>query len=134
MIGFQNVEQVFDPSDPSEKIPAPSDMVAWLQEHPALEVEEPSRTSVGGVSGQQFDAIASEPTGAPGCPEPCVPLFVIAGGRDQFWLGESEKYRFIVLDDVEGETVTILFGGAAVDFEETIPRAQQVLNTVEWRG
>ena len=134
VIGFQNVEQVSDPSDPSETIPAPDDMVAWLQEHPALEVEEPSRTSVGGVSGQQFDAIAAEPTSVPGCPEPCVPLFVIAGGRDQFWLGESEKYRFIVLDDVEGETVMILYGGAAVEFEETIPKAQKVLNTVEWRG
>jgi len=47
---------------------------------------------------------------------------------------ESDIYRFIVLDNVEGETVTIFFGGPAVDFEELLPKAQKVLNTVKWKG
>ena len=133
-IGFLNLGRVFDPSDTDRTVTAPEDMAAWLQEHPLLDTEEPGRVSVGGVSGLQFDAIASEPTDdAPYCPEPCVPLFGISG-VDSFWLGESEKYRFIVLEDVKGQTVTILFGSPAVDFEEFLPEAQKVLDTVEWEG
>jgi hypothetical protein len=67
------------------------------------------------------------------CSELCAPLFAFGGGND-LWLGESEKYRFIVLDDVEGETVVIFFGGPAVEFEETLPKSQKVLATVEWEG
>jgi hypothetical protein len=133
IIGFLNVEEVFDPSQPDETIPAPDDMLSWLNEHPRLDTEEPSRVSVGGVAGQQFDAISTETVDAKVCSEPCAPLFAFGDGND-FWLGESEKYRFIVLDDVGGETVTILFGGPAVEFEETLPKAQKVLDTVEWQG
>ncbi len=132
-VGAVNVEEVFDPSQPNETVPAPDDMLAWLQEHPRLDAEEPSRVSVGGVEGQQFDAITAEPVEAEVCAEPCAPLFAFGGGND-FWLGESEKYRFIVLDDVEGETVVIFFGGPAVEFEELLPKAQKVIDTVEWEG
>lgn len=133
IVGFLNVREVFDPRSPNERVQAPDDMLTWLQEHPLLDAEEPSRASVGGVDGQQFDAITSEPVEAEVCSEPCAPLFAFGGGND-FWLGESEKYRFIVLDDVEGETVVIFFGGPAVEFEESLPKAQEVLETVEWEG
>jgi len=138
LIGFLNVEKVYDPSDPEGPLkPAPDDMVGWLQDHPRLDVEPPSRVSVGGISGQQFDAIASDPTnGGPKdlkyCSEPCVPLFLITNSN--FWVGKSEKYRFIVLDDVEGQEVTIFFGGPAVEFDEALPKAQKVLDTVKWEG
>ena len=134
LIGILNVEKVFDPNKPQEDLrPAPEDMVAWLQEHPRLDAEEPSRVSVGGISGQQFDAIASEPKEGPGfCSEACVPLFYIT--NNNFWVGKSEKYRFIVLDNVEGQTVTIFFGGPAVEFDESLPKAQKFLNTVRWEG
>ena len=133
LIGFLNVEKVFDPNEPKGELrPAPEDMVAWLQEHPRLDAEDPSRVSVGGISGQQFDAIASEPAkSATFCAEPCVPLFAIR--TDTFWVGKSEKYRFIVLDDVEGQTVTIFFGGPAVEFDESLPKAQKVLGTIKWK-
>jgi hypothetical protein len=133
-IGFLNVAQVFDPSNPGQKVAAPEDMAAWLQDHPRLDTEEPGRVTVSEVSGQQFDAIASEPTDDPPyCPEPCVSLFALSGG-EIFWLGKSEKYRFIVLENVEGQTVTIIFGGPAVEFEEFLSEAQKVLDTVEWKG
>ncbi len=132
-VGALNVEQVFDPSEPGQTVAAPDDMVAWLQEHPHLGTEEPGRGTVGGVSGVQFDAIASEPKGVEFSPEPRVPLFAMSGG-ETFWLGKSEKYRFIVLDDVEGETINIIFGGPAVEFEEFLPEAQKVLETVTWEG
>ena len=135
LIGILNVQKVYDPSHPEEPLkPAPEDMLSWLQEHPRLEVEPPSRVSVGGVSGQQFDAIASEPKKGPEfCSEPCVPLFYITNNNN-FWVGKSEKYRFIVLGDVKGQEVTILFGGPAVEFDESVPKAQKVLDTIKWEG
>ena len=39
--------------------PAPEDMVSWLQNNPYLDAEKPEPTSVGGVGGKQFDAVAS---------------------------------------------------------------------------
>ena len=134
LIGIQNVRKVYDPTDPVGPLkPAPDDMVGWLQDHPRLEVEPPSRVSVGGESGQQFDAIASEPEKGPEyCSEPCVPLFYITDNN--FWMGKSEKYRFIVLDDVKGQQVTIYFGGPAVEFDESLPKAQKVLDTIKWEG
>ena len=133
LIGILNLEKVFDPNDPSEANPEPADVGAWLQEHPRLDVEQPSRVTVGGVSGQQFDAVASEPKEGPKfCSEACVPLFYIT--NNNFWVGKTEKYRFMVLDNVEGQTVTIFFGGPAVEFEESLPKAQEVLETVEWKG
>ena len=134
LIGIQNVQKVYDPTDPGGPLkPAPDDMVGWLEDHPRLEVEPPSRVSVGGESGQQFDAIASEPKKGPEfCSEPCVPLFYITDNN--FWMGKSEKYRFIVLEDVKGQTVTIYFGGPAVEFDESVPKAQKVLDTIKWEG
>jgi hypothetical protein len=133
LIGILNLEKVFDPNDPSEANPEPADVGAWLQEHPRLDVEQPSRVTVGGVSGQQFDAVASEPKEGPEfCSEACVPLFYIT--NNNFWVGKTEKYRFMVLDNVEGQTVTIFFGGPAVEFEESLPKAQEVLETVDWEG
>jgi hypothetical protein len=47
---------------------------------------------------------------------------------------EKEKVRFIVLEDVGGERVTIAVEALAVDFEEFLPKAQKVINTVQWRA
>ena len=42
--------------------------------------------------------------------------------------------RFIVLEDIGGERVTIAVEAPAVDFEEFLPKAQKVIDTVEWEG
>jgi hypothetical protein len=131
-LGFHNVAQVYDPSNTDARVAAPEDMAAWLQDHPLLDTEKPGQVSVGGVSGQQFDAIASKPRANPHCPSTaCVNLFGLTGG-ELFWIDKIEKYRFIVLQNVKGETVVITFGGPAVEFEEFLPEAQEVLDTVEW--
>ncbi len=39
-----------------------------------------------------------------------------------------------MLEDVKGEPVSIMFFSDAVDFEEHLPRAQKLLETVEWKG
>ena len=38
------------------------------------------------------------------------------------------------LEDVGGERVTIVAESRAADFEVFLPKAQEVLKTVEWKG
>jgi hypothetical protein len=99
-------------------------MVAWFQTHPDMETEEPQSVTVGGVQGQQFDTLTTDAQ---------AQLFNLSGAY-QLTLPEGEKNRVVVLKDVAGETVTIIFGGPAVDFEEFLPEVQKVLDTVEWEG
>jgi hypothetical protein len=49
-------------------------------------------------------------------------------------LVEGDKVGVIVLEDVEGETVTIGFSSPASEFGEHASEAQKVLDTVEWKG
>jgi hypothetical protein len=135
-LNFINVQQVFDPSRPGEEIeePAPEDLIAWLRRHPNLDASEPSPVTIGGVSGTRLDVVVSStPKKYPGhCGMPCVPLFRISDGNS-FWLGKGERDRVFILEDVGGETVTILIGGPPEEFDSFLPRAQEVLDTVEWK-
>jgi hypothetical protein len=40
--------------------------------------------------------------------------------------------RVILLEDVKEETMTIGIGSPAITFEEFLPKAQKVLDTVKW--
>jgi hypothetical protein len=136
--------------------PAPEDMVSWLQNNPNLDTENPEPMMVGGVKGSQFDAVASRipqeylSGGYHGVntyhvrhggniydDAPCLPLFqTLPGyGRDSTYeLCKMYKVRFIVLEDVNGKTVTIAVLAPMVKFDETWIKARRVLNTVEWKG
>jgi hypothetical protein len=61
-------------------------------------------------------------------------VFLFDLSKGQWYAAEGDKSRFIVLEDVRGETVTIVVEARAVDFEEVLPKAQKVLKTVEWGG
>ena len=118
-----------------EEEPTPEDMVTWLQQNPYLTFEEPQPTSVGGVEGVHFTAVPSRvPEEYVTCGHPCVPLFQTSDHNLFFDVGRSEKVQFLVLEDVEGETVTIAIKAGADRFDEFMPRAQDVLETVEWAG
>lgn len=136
-IDFMNVRYVYDANNPlhSESNPAPDDMVAWLQQHPYLDAERPQPVAIGGVEGKQFDvSVPKMPEESPpGCGGPCLPLFELAPGLS-FAMAEGEKERFIVLEGVEGKTVTIAAGAPVEEFEAFIPKAQKVLKSVEWEG
>ena len=136
-IDFMNVRYVYDANNPlhSESNPAPDDMVAWLQQHPYLDAERPQPVAIGGVEGKQFDvSVPKMPEEfPPGCGGPCLPLFELAPGLS-FAMAEGEKERFIVLEGVEGKTVTIAAGAPVEEFEVFLPKAQKVLKSVEWEG
>jgi hypothetical protein len=135
LVGFVSAEQVFNPSKVREldNMPAPKDMVAWLQQHPYLQTDEPQPAALGGVEGVRLDAVvASVP--ATECGGDCLGLFTVSDRAYDWVVYEKEKLRFIVLEDVGGERVTIVVEAPAVDFEEFLPKAQKVIDTVEWEG
>ena len=134
MLSFINEQEVFDPSRLREldSVPAPEDMAAWLRGHPYLETEQPEPATVGGVKGVRLDAVVADDVPASECGDACLGLFEVS--REIDWVAfEKGKLRFIVLEDVGGERVTIALETRAADFEEFLPKAQEVIDTVQWR-
>jgi hypothetical protein len=54
------------------------------------------------------------------------------GGSMVSWGGM--KNRFVIVDDVEGQTEIIHISAPVGEFDEFLPKAQKVLDTVEWEG
>jgi hypothetical protein len=141
-LGFFNVQEVYKPTrtGSANVVDAPKDMVGWFQQHPYLQTSKPEPVTVGGVEGVQFDVVVGDLpqyyiptcTSIVGNPN-CVDLFRLSTGGP-ILLAEGEKVRAIVLEDLEGETVTIGFVSPASEFGEFAPEAQKVLDSVEWRG
>jgi hypothetical protein len=141
-LNFTNVQEVYKPTKTGSAnvVDAPKDMVGWQQQHPYLQTSKPEPVTVGGVKGLQFDVVLGELpqtyigscTAIVGNPN-CVDLFRLSTGEPIF-LAEGYPVRVIVLEDLEGETVTIGFFSPASEFEEFVPEAQKVIDTVKWRG
>jgi hypothetical protein len=125
---FANPRYVFDPSNPSEEkeVPAPEnakEWVSWFQRHPNLETSKAAPASVGGASGVQIDVTASSTLDVPLYPtsEPAIE------SSEQF------KDKFVIVD-VGGETVVIDVAAPTGKFDAFSPKAQKVLDSVEWKG
>jgi hypothetical protein len=135
VLSFVNEQEVFDPSKPRDmvSVPAPKNLVTWLQRHPYLQSEQPQPATIGGVKGVQLDAVVADDVPTTECGDTCLGLFMVT--LEISWVAyEKEKVRFIVLEDVGGERVTIAVSAPAIDFEEFLPKAQKVIDTVEWEG
>ncbi len=140
---FLNVREVFEPRQEDGEVsfeakPAPEDMVGWMGRHPYLSTDEPQPVEVGGVAGERFDAEVNVSQGyreasEGGCPVTCVPLFRL-GGDSVSRVTEKGKDRFAVLEDARGEMVIIIVSAPVVGFDEFFPKAQRVLDSVEWEG
>ena len=137
LLGFATVREVYKPTKTGTITtePAPEDMVGWYEQHPYLQTSKPELVTVGGVEGAQFDMVIE---GLPEdyfgkCGSDCVDLFKLSSDhRHVIW--EEEKQRAIVLEDVKGETVTLVFASVASEFDKLAPEAQKVIDSVEWRG
>jgi hypothetical protein len=134
---FVSAKEVYKPTrtgTPSV-VDAPKDMVGWFQNHPYLQTSKPKPVTVGGVEGEQFDVVVEDlPQDYFGaCGLDCVDIFE-SSGVGWIALKEGDKGRAIVLEDVNGETVTIGIASPANDFDEFAPEAQKVIDSVEWRG
>ena len=140
---FGNVQKVYNPTRTGTPnvVDAPKNIDEWLQQHPYLQTSKPEPVTVGGVKGVQFDVVVGDLpqnyyiprcTSIVGNPN-CVDLFRVRTGGP-ILLVEGDKAGVIVLEDVEGETVTIGFSSPASEFGEHAREAQKVLDTVEWKG
>ena len=141
-MNFSNAQEVYKPTKTGtlNVVDAPKDMVGWLQQHPYLQTSKPEPVRVGGVKGLQFEVVVGDRpqnyipicTSIVGNPN-CVDLFRLSTGESLF-AAEGYPVRVIVLEDLEGETVTIGIFSPASEFEEFVPEAQKVIDTVKWRG
>ena len=128
---FRDLQEVFEYTKNGttlevEKVP--KDMVGWLQHHPYLKTEKPGSATVGGVKGVQLDYTVSGDA-----PYDKINLFRYTDGTEG-GAGDGFKYRAIVLEDMEGKTVTIGLGSPTTEFDEFMPEAEKVLESVEWGG
>jgi hypothetical protein len=133
-MGFVKVQKVYKPTETSKLVEPPEDLAGWLQNHPYIETSNPEPITVGGVKGLQFDAVAE---GVPEdhyslCGTNCVDVFQPSTGNVALF--EGEKVHSIVLEDVEGETVYIDYGGDPTKFDKLALEAQKLLKSVKWDG
>ena len=139
-IGFTNVQEVYKPTakgtltGKSNVVKAPNDMVGWFQHHPYLQTESPESITVGGVKGEQFNLVVDVPGGYHGaCGSDCMDIYMLSSG-ETVGFEDGNKTR-IILEGVKGETVAIDIGvSKPSEFEEFLPEAQKVIDTVEWTG
>jgi hypothetical protein len=134
ILSFVNEQRVYDPRRPRDlvAVSAPEDLAGWLRRHPYLQTDEPRPATVGGVKGVWFDATVAD-VPASECGETCLGLYEVSPDID--WvLYEEERVRFIVLEDVGGERVTIGVEVPAAGFDEFLSEAQGVIDTVQWEG
>ena len=131
------IHEVYKPSRTglSEVVEAPEDLVGWLQHHPYLQTSKPEPVTVGGAKGKQFDVVVEDlPDDYSGvCGQDCVDMTKVADGRVLFQ-PKGERTRLIVLEDVEGETVTVALHSQTTEFGEFTPKAQNVVDSVKWTG
>jgi hypothetical protein len=132
--------EVYSPRKPDEfaPVPAPKKWVAWFRGHPYLEVGEPQAVSVGGVEGRQIvlsvDLLPGEDYDSVWCGgSRSVALWPIHDGL-AWCAAEGTVDQIIVLEDVGGKTVFLDLGAEAGKFEDFVPRAEKVLDTVKWEG
>jgi hypothetical protein len=140
---FFRVKEVYEPARMGmpNVVEAPKDpkgWVAWGRHHPYLRTSEPEQVKVGGVEGKRIDVVVGDlPEDYRGrCGTNCVDIGRVEGVpplKNDIFTPEDDKERVTFLD-VEGETVTISITSPAIVFDDFVPEAQKVLDSVEWRG
>ena len=140
---FFRVKEVYEPARRGmpNVVEAPKDpkgWVAWGRHHPYLRTSEPEQVEVGGVEGKRIDVVVGDlPEDYRGrCGTNCVDIGRVEGVpplKNDIFTPEDAKERVTFLE-VEGETVTISITSPANVFEDFVPEAQKVLDSVEWRG
>jgi hypothetical protein len=134
-IRFANIKEVYKPGTLT-LMKVPKDLAGWLQEHPYLKTSKPEPVTVGGVKGEQFDVLVENlPQDYSGmCGSECVDIASLSSGQASVLYREPNKRRVIILEDVKGDRVYLDFSSPIDAFDEYMPEAQKVLDTVKWAG
>jgi hypothetical protein len=132
ILGFYTPQDVADPRDPTgnKVLPAPDSIdgwVTWLQEHPNLVPGKIVPVTVGGKSGVRIDTVVSSvPKGHPAW------FWVLSDGTTIQDVKGARSRTFIL--NVGGQTVLIAIRASGDQFEGFLPKAQKVVDTVEWKS
>jgi hypothetical protein len=140
---LQKVQGIYKPKGPTgatEPVPAPNKLVDWFQHNPYLKTSKPEPASVGGVKGIQFDAVLprSRPVNHKGIcgGTGCLDIFRLSTGGSSELFGfhkeEEKREHYIILKDVKGVPVVINYNNETEDFDEFVPVAEKVLDSVRW--
>jgi hypothetical protein len=104
-------------------------LVGWFQHHPYLKTSKPEPVTVGGVKGVQFDVACANLQKK----DTQVEIFGLStGGTSQVFFLKQEHY--IVLKDVKDVPVVINYNDETDVYDEFVPVAEKVLQSVEWTG
>jgi hypothetical protein len=136
VLTFVDVRAVFDAQSPTEGNvrSVPKDLLAWFQRHQRLDISKPVPTTIGGVSAVRFEAsVSSLPKERlDECPD-CLPVFGLQY-EEPVSILKGFKQRIILVEGLSGESVAIIFYAPPDQFDSYLPKAPEVLNTVEWKG
>jgi hypothetical protein len=113
--------QIADPNS-SATIPWPDDFVAYLQSNHYFEAGQPISVTVGGVKGIQIDALVKN-IGR-------KRTFLALESTDWLYLDDTEMYRFIMLDGINGQRLFITMNAPPDGFSKANELEQKVLDTV----
>ena len=127
---FRNVHEVYDArSHKWVDVDSSEELLSWFQHHPYLKAGKPQPVTVGGAKGVEFDYALAEDS-----PNPSPKSWRYSDGLTSN-VDKGSYNRGIILDlDVKGEPVSITIGGKTSEFDEFLPKAQKVLDTVKWGG
>jgi hypothetical protein len=133
VVDMDAVERVYDPSkatpSPSDTIDRPADLTAWLREHPRFDAAKAKPVTVAGHEGVVWDTAVKAGAGGENCPRACVFLYQLDG--QPIVDLEGSTTRSYVLD-VDGRTVGVAILAPTHAFERLAPRAEAVLETLEF--
>jgi len=103
-------------------MPWPDDFVAYLHSNQYLEVGEPMPITVGGVNGVQID-VSNKNIGQ-------SRTFIAGKSTGWLYLDYDQSWRFVILDDVNGERLLIGTTEATEGFSLATELAQKVIDSV----
>jgi hypothetical protein len=118
-----------DPID-GKLIPFPDDFLSWIKSDPDFDAVESTSVTVAGIEGVQIDATPIWKSTTTH-----LKLFLSLGGAGWEYreniVNDPEQWRFILLDDINGERILIIFiSERGHIFDDAVEQAQQVLDTV----
>jgi hypothetical protein len=137
---------VVTPDKPDEMpVPGPEDAeewASWFQSHPSLVTSNSGPRNIGSASGRRIDVTGVTPEAdLQGCIRPgsrlvitCVSLYYSGPVYEAPPMSYRVdwKHRFVMVD-VKGETVVIGVSAPADKFDEFLPKAQKILDSIEWK-
>lgn len=121
-VGFNivNDAKVADPVSGSQ-IPFPEDFASWIKSNPNFIADEPTEVMVAGIKGRQIDAT------------PMITKkqdFLHLSGTTWNMIPSTERWRFILFNDINGARLLILLIAPSDQFNIAVEHSQKLLDTV----